>query len=479
MQAYSKYTPLVILFALSLSFNVKAQNINDALRLGMQGLGSNARALGMGNSYISLSDDASAAFYNPAGFGLLKRLEFSGGFEYVNYNNNTTFFNQQTEYSNSSTRLNRVSFAFPFPTMRGSLVFGLSYHTNKDLTSALKFDGFNNSNNSMIQDLNIDSFIPYDLYLTDSNFVSPILGRLNQSGNILAEGDVNTWTFSGAIEVYKNLFIGGNLNIITGKYESNNEYFEDDTRNIYQGETAVGEPQTGDFVTFYLNRILNWELSGWDAKIGMLYQFNQYGRFGLTVQFPKTFSIKEDFVVNGRSEFGTGQIYRLVSEDYSSAVEYDIITPFEFAAGFSINFKGLIFSAEGTLIDYSQTKFDNLNGFEDPEEYKANVNKSIKDELSSVINYNLGVEYTIPTMGLRLRTGYFVQPSPYRGDELKYDKKYFTAGLGFLTDETIGFDLAYAYGWWEDFGDNYSSNLSRTFQEITVNHFVLTGIYRF
>src|SRR4030042_6720826 len=128
----------IILFFLTFAQNeVYSQNTNDALRLAYSGLGSNARALGMGNSYISLSDDASAAFYNPAGFGLLKRLEFSGGFEYVNYNNNTTFFNQQTEYSNSSTRLNRVSFAFPFPTMRGSLVFGLSYHTNKDLTSAL------------------------------------------------------------------------------------------------------------------------------------------------------------------------------------------------------------------------------------------------------------------------------------------------------------------------------------------------------
>ena len=45
----------------------KAQNINDALRLAVPGLGSNARALGMGNSYIGLSDDGSAAFFNPAG----------------------------------------------------------------------------------------------------------------------------------------------------------------------------------------------------------------------------------------------------------------------------------------------------------------------------------------------------------------------------------------------------------------------------
>jgi hypothetical protein len=55
---------------------VLAQDYNDALRLTMPGLGSNARALGMGNAYNSLSDDASAAFFNPAGLGFLNVLNF-------------------------------------------------------------------------------------------------------------------------------------------------------------------------------------------------------------------------------------------------------------------------------------------------------------------------------------------------------------------------------------------------------------------
>src|SRR4030067_1570999 len=143
------------------SLEIKAQNINDALRVAIPGLGSNARALGMGNSYIGLSDDGSAAFFNPAGFGLLKRLEFTGGLSHVNYNNDVEFFDNNTSYSNSNTELNRLSFAFPFPTLIGSLVFGLSYHTTKDLTSAVKFDGFNNGTTSQIQDLNEDTFIPY------------------------------------------------------------------------------------------------------------------------------------------------------------------------------------------------------------------------------------------------------------------------------------------------------------------------------
>ena len=74
-----KFSLVIILLSITSSF---AQNYNDALRLGLPGLGSNARALGMGNSFISISDDASAAFFNPAGFGLMKKMEFSGGLDF-------------------------------------------------------------------------------------------------------------------------------------------------------------------------------------------------------------------------------------------------------------------------------------------------------------------------------------------------------------------------------------------------------------
>lgn len=461
----------------------KAQNINDALRVAIPGLGSNARALGMGNSYIGLSDDGSASFFNPAGFGLLKRLEFTGGLNYSNFDNNVDFFGQSTAYSNSNTQLNRLSFAFPFPTLRGSLVFGLSYHTTKDLTSATKFDAFNNGNNSLIQDL-LDTDIPFDLYLTDLNNQTPIMGNINQSGTILNSGGIDNWTFSGAIEIYRNLFIGANLNIISGDFRSVNDYYEDDTQNIYQGRTDPDEPDTEDFRTFYLNRIIDWDLSGWDAKFGFLYQFENYARFGLTIQFPKTYDINEEFLVDGRSEFGTGFNPRL-PDDYSDEVEYEIVTPFELGAGLSYNFRGLILSAQATIIDYSQIEFNNQDGLS--EQFVESLNKDIKDQLRSVINYNLGIEYSLPNSGVRLRSGFFIQPSPYQNDPSEFDRKYFTAGIGLLADETIGIDIAYAHGWWKDFGDNYSTDefgnfapgVSRTFQDVTNDQFIITGIYRF
>ncbi len=479
---YWNFSKLVIFITLISFTNSKAQNETDALRLALPGLGVSARALGMGNSYIGLSDDASAAYFNPAGLGLLKRIEFSGGLNYDKYNNNTTFFNQSSIGSNSTTRFNRISLALPFPTYQGSLVFGVSYYTTKDLTGALKFNGFNAANNSMIQNLlgsnsAQDYNIPYDLFLTDSAYNTPINGNLNQSGSILSSGSINNWAFTGAIEVYKNIFVGLSLNVITGSYNSNNDYYEDDTHNIYQGRTDPATPSTQDFKTFYLNRILDWNISGWDAKLGILYQINNNARFGATVQFPKFHTIKEKFTVNGRSDFGTGQSYTLNSSNYSYGVQYDIVTPFQLAAGFSANLKGLILSGEATLIDYSQTEFRNADGL--GTQYVAGINKNIKDILSSVLNLNAGLEYTIPALGLRLRGGFIYQPSAYKGDPSEFNRKYFTAGIGLLAQQSVGIDIGYAHGWWKDFGDNYSANVSRTFQSITTDRIMLDMTYRF
>jgi len=503
------FTKIIIIIAV-LTTVIYPQTIGDALRLGTPGLGSSARALGMGNSYIGLSDDASAAFFNPAGFGLLKSLEFSGGLDFSKFNNNATLTNNGTSLgtamsdNSNSTKLDRLSFAFPYPTVQGSLVFGISYQNDKDFNSILSFNGFNPNStyiNYLANSVNylnytIDGTHPAPHEITaDLHLSSPVYGTdgklsgestlltglLNQSGNVLNSGGINNWTLSGAIEIYKNLFIGLNLDLISGSYESNSDYYEDATANSYKGITDTTNAGTTNFKTFYLNRLLKWDISGWDAKLGFLYQFNKMSRLGITVQFPKTFTVKESFTTNGYSQF-LNQIYNLDPINYSyENVQYDIVTPFELAAGFSFNIRGLILSADGTLIDYSQLKFENYsNGSNnDQSQYFEGINKSIKNNLAAVFNYNLGAEYTLKDLGLRLRAGFFVQPSPYKGDPASYDKKYFTLGAGILTDETVGLDIAYAHGWYNNIGDNYSSDVSRTAQTITEDHFILSGTYRF
>lgn len=468
---------IVILTIAFFSITANSQNINDALRLATPGIGSSARAIGMGNSFLALADDASAIYFNPAGLGLIKRMEFMTGLDYFNFENNTTFFGKGSTYSNSSTQLNQLNFVFPFPTMRGSLVFALGYNQTHNFTSALKFDGYNSGNTSMIQTL-LNTDIPYYLYLTDSLGATIINGKLNQSGKILQSGSLDNWSFAGAVEVYKNLFVGGTLNLTSGEYDYSRDYYEDDTKGIYDNvELSPGDPFTKDLRTFYLNSILKWEVSGWDFKLGMLYQLDKTARFGASIQFPKSFTVKEKFAVDAMSEFGDGTKKYIEPEDFEDKVEYDIVSPFELSAGGSVSLYGLILSAEATMIDYTQTEFENPVGL--TEQFISGLNSDIKDNLHSVTNYNLGAEYTFPNIGLRLRGGYFVQPSPYQNDPKDYDKKYLTGGIGFLIDKTISIDLAYTKGYWNEIGDNYGSNVSRTAQDISANKMQISFSYRF
>ncbi|MEJ2104614.1 MAG: hypothetical protein P8X47_08565 [Ignavibacteriaceae bacterium] len=121
-------------------------------------------------------------------------------------------------------------------------------------------------------------------------------------------------------------------------------------------------------------------------------------------------------------------------------------------------------------MDYTQMEF--TDGFD--YSYRANRNREIEDLFTTTLNYHLGAEFRIPMqIPVWGRAGFMYLPSPYANDPSEYDKKYLTIGAGTLVDNTFGIDLAYAYGWWKDFGDNYGSNVSRTFQDITVNNLFL------
>lgn len=472
---HSKIVLLSFIIVLAFSNLIFSQGIPDVLRLGQPGLGLGARALGMGNSYIALSEDASAMFFNPAGLGLMNRIEVSGGLNYDKVKNNTTFFNSRTNATDNSTKFNRFSIVLPYPTSQGSLVFGASFNSVKNFNTSMSFDGFNKGSNSMIQSL-LNTDIPFDLFLTDTLNNTLINGRLNQSGSILSKGSINNWAFSGAVEISKNLFVGLTINGISGSFSSNNDYFEDDTKNLYQGEVVAGDPFTTDFRTLHLNRILNWNLKGWFAKAGLLYQINKHARFGATVRFPQYYTIEEQFLVSGYSQFGTNNFVDLSTDKYSDNVRYDIVTPFVLSAGFSFNASGLILSAQSSFTDYTQLSIENPQGLSS--QYVGGVNKDINNSLTQVFSYNLGAEYTIPALGLRIRGGYFVQPSAYKNDPSKFDRKYVTAGIGFLLTQNVGIDIGYAHGLWKNVGDNYDVNVSRTFQDITYDRILVDLTYR-
>jgi hypothetical protein len=89
--------------------------------------GTSARALGMGGTYIAISDDAAALRYNPAGLARVQRIELSGTLTDRSRHIETTYFGSPQESRLSRTRISALGIVYPFPTYRGSLVAGLGY----------------------------------------------------------------------------------------------------------------------------------------------------------------------------------------------------------------------------------------------------------------------------------------------------------------------------------------------------------------
>jgi hypothetical protein len=476
---------IILISVLSFAAITSAQNFNDALLLSEPGLYTGARALGMGNSFTALSDDFSAALFNPAGLGLAKKFGLSVTLNTNSFDNTVSFLGNSSNALKTTVNLNQFGFVFPVPTVRGSLVFSLGYSRVKDFNSVTEFDGFNQGNTSMVQDLtgDINDVIPltndirlaYEIidsntenYLRDTTLIN---GLLNQSGKIRSEGSISNWSFAVANEVAKGLFIGGTFNILSGSYKRDRDYYEDDTQNIYGNdiELVPGDASTKDFQTFYFNDIIDWDISGWDFKLGVLYDWENFFKFGATIKFPSYYTIKESYYVNVASEFANGIGFEL-GEPIIDLVEYEIKTPFEYSAGASIKVLLFTFSGEAKLIDYTQMQFTEGLG----DQYRIERNKEISELFRTAVTYNAGAELKIPSLPIWGRIGAMYIQSPYAGDPTDFDKKYLTAGIGLLLGNIFKIDVAYAYGWWKNFSDNYGSNVSRTFHDINVQNVVLS-----
>jgi len=481
-----KISALIIALSgiLILSTNTFAQNYNDALLLSEPGILSSARALAMGNSYTALSNDFSGVLFNPGGLGMIKKTDFTISMNYNSFDNQTTFFSNTLGASQTAVNLNQVGIVYPLPTLKGSWVFAMGYSRTKEFNGIMDFNGFNNNNNSMIQfvtgDVNDEVPITNDLglayeirdsqlnsYIKDTTLIN---GMLNQSGNTKKQGNLGSWSFASSLEIAKGLFFGGTFNILSGSYKSDRDYWEDDTQNNYGTgiELVPGEASTRDFVTYYMNDIIEWDLSGWDSRLGILYNFEDFFRFGAAVKFPSFYNVNETFYVDAASDFGTGAAYQLDPKIVDN-VEYEIKTPFEYSVGASLTLLVLTVSGDAKIIDYTEMEF--TEGFSD--EYRIERNKEIEDLFRPTLTLNAGAELKIPGLPIYGRIGAMYVQSPYADDPAEFDKKYLTAGAGITFAEVFSIDVAFVHGWWEDFGDNYGVNQSRTFQDINVQNVIL------
>jgi long-subunit fatty acid transport protein len=478
------WTVMVTLTAM-LALPAVAQYPEDALRFATPGLGVGARSLGMGNAYTGVANDFSALYWNPAGLAQMEFGEFSFGLSQFNHKNAGTLFDGNTgtrfgsplSYSNTATNLNSLGLTFPVEVRRGALVFGFGFQRQANFTTGLSFEGFNPVS-SIIQSYAPDSaYYPTDFTLPehlqlaegDTNtgrFHSPIKNRVTQAGQVLEGGGINHWSFGGAMDVAENVSVGATLTYASGTYKYDRSYTETDTRNIYQTFPY-------DFDRLTIEEFVESDISGFGAKLGLMYRVPDRFRFGIAVKTPTTYQVKEDFGTTARSYFDNGYISPSSGPyETTGSGEYDVVTPWVFSAGASFVLQDILLSGDIEYTDWTQLEFASA-----PSSLMA-LNKDIKTLFRPTATLRAGAEYNISQIGLRLRGGFIYNPSPFEGDPSSFDQKSVTGGVGFLLGQSTMLDVGYAHGWWKSFRSNYNGP-SQVSESVKTNTFLATFSYRF
>ena len=348
-----------------------------------------ARALGMGGACIAVVTDATALVYNPAGLARVTRIEFSGSLTHQRMNNKTRsgFYPQQDGRLLNNTRFSSANVVLPVPTYRGSLVLALGVNRVKSFDKTMQF-----------------------------SFKGEGVGY-SERGIESESGGIYLWSFGAAIDVSPNVSVGGALNLWSGK---------DNYTWLYEKTYLVQRTKYDDTIKD--------RYSGFNAKFGVRIQPNKYLIIGGTIESPVTYTIKEDWT----------EITETDQESYYNygSSEYKISLPFSLGAGVALQVNNLTLAGDINYTDWTQMEYKRL-------EDMAEANRQIKDTYSDVLRFHLGAEFLIPQIGTSLRAGFYRNPLPYKSRWIKKDRNFFTAGIGFLIDQVMTLDIAWAHGSWE------------------------------
>ena len=468
---------LVVMLVLA-TVHAQAQFPEDALRLGLSGTGVGSRSLGMGNAYTGVANDFSAIYWNPAGLAQLEYSEFSFGLSHLMSKDNSTFLSAQQELTSTATNLNALGLVYKVPTRRGSMVLAFGFDRQSNFTGGMSYTGYNPSSsiiqtyaaNGALYPSDLSDNIAYQLYLADidtttGRFYSPITGKLTQIAKIAESGGLNNWSIAGGLDVARNLSLGVTLTYLSGTYRYDRSFKEEDRARSWEAF-----PYDLDYLT--MDEYIEGDISGGNAKFGLLYRIPDRFRLGVAIKTPTSFTVKENWGITASSTFDNGDVYP-TDGDFESLAngEYDVVTPWEFNIGASVILKDLTLSADVSYTDWTELEFENANA--DLLAY----NTDMKTLFRGTRDYRAGLEYDITSLGVRLRGGFMYFTSPYANDPTSYDQKYITGGLGFLLGPSTMLDIAYARGWWETYRTNLGSG--RTDEKITAETFRATMSYRF
>ncbi len=417
-----------LLFFLSISTYLSAQDIADALLFSETHPVTTARSMGVGNALGALGGDLSTASRNPAGISIYRRAEFSfslGGFGQAI---RTDFFGNE-----SRIRQNRIAYGsagLVIPTrIRGnsdwkSVNFGITFNRLANFDRDFEYSGTTTGSRVQaiaeraegLSDPNSD---PYEVGPAYEAFLIDPLGNGAYIGNggsadpdALVDKDQSVTRSGGINEL--GLTFGGNYNnklYLAASLGINFLNYRDD--RLYSEFT----PDL-NYISMDFEETRSIEGTGINLKIGAIYRINKTFRVGAAVHTPTAYRLTDSY--------NTGLYARIIYNDTLRESSFDMIdqepnvlqhnlsTPWAFmlSGGAVIAKRGFI-GVEVEYLDYGTASFSLLQDERSPanNQFINAVNNGVQDNYQGVFRAKVGGEVTVGIA--RLRLGYQFQSSPY------------------------------------------------------------------
>ena len=372
-------------------------------------VGSGARALGQGNAFIAIADDATASSWNPAGLTQLQKPEISFAVESV-YHDNRTRDRFKKSDSMNLTDLNYASIVFPYSfDKKTPMVVSLNY------LRLFQFD----------KNLKLPFVLEEPDPLIQGNY------RLDQDGSFAAIGPAI------AIELSSGLSFGVAFNWWEDDFTQNGSVEKREFSDIeFRDDGEIDTFTFGEVNEFIVKKGHSWVL-------GVLFRPTKSWTFATVIKPHYTLELDHKLEVSLLSEGKFNS--RLVRS--SSDLEF----PWILGLGTAWRpTESLTFSGDMTWTDWSDFRFkeegDNINPVTGKEA-----------ELKDAYTVRLGSEYNFvfeeAIIPLRMGVGY--DPSPAVGEV----DEYYTVSVGAgMQIGRLMFDVAYEFRWGNDVdGDSLAS----------------------
>ena len=390
-------------------------------------LGSGARALGMGNAFIAVADDATAASWNPGGLMQLETPEVS----IVLYNALRTedysfALNPEADGSERTNTfdINYFSAAYPFAIFEKNMIVSLNYQRLYDVTKELKFK-------LRTQGPGLD---------------------MTQNTHYKAEGGIKALSPAYAIQITENLSVGFALNFWLDAFGGRNGWKEQ-LRSQSEGILAF-QPKSINFG--FSNEYDN--TRGFNYNLGILWNINEMVTFGAVYKSPFEAKMRHTFVSTG-----------------TQVIEDTMKLNFPLSYGMGLAFR---FSDEFTIaFDTYRTEWGRyfFRAEDDSKTSPIDGRPWDKSHIKATTQAHIGAEYLFihEKTIIPVRGGVFYDPEP--SEDSTEDFYGISLGSGISIGNVI-FDAAYQYRWGRD---TENRGVSNTEADVDHHSFYLSATYHF